>query len=36
MLIRGRCERAEGVINVVAERLSPLPVRGTPKSRDFR
>ena len=21
---------------VVAERLSPLPVRGTPKSRDFR
>jgi error-prone DNA polymerase len=36
MLIRGRCERAEGVINVVAERLSPLPVGGTPKSRDFR
>jgi error-prone DNA polymerase len=36
MLIRGRCERAEGVINVVAERLSPLPVAGTPKSRDFR
>ena len=36
MLVRGRCEQAEGVINVVAERLSPLPVRGTPKSRDFR
>lgn len=36
MLVRGRCERAEGVINVVAERLSPLPVGGTPKSRDFR
>jgi error-prone DNA polymerase len=37
MLIRGRCERAEGVINVVAERLSPLPIGGsTPKSRDFR
>ena len=37
MLIRGRCERSEGVINVVAERLSFLPVNGTvPKSRDFR
>ncbi len=36
MLIRGRLERAEGVVNVVAERLSLLPVRGTPKSRDFR
>ncbi len=36
MLIRGRCERSEGVINVIAERLSLLPVRGAPKSRDFR
>ncbi len=37
MLIRGRCERAEGVINVVAEKLSLLPVGGgAPKSRDFR
>ncbi len=36
MLIRGRCERSEGVINVVAEKLSFLPVGGTPKSRDFR
>ncbi len=36
MVIRGRCERSEGVINVVAEKLSVLPVRGTPKSRDFR
>jgi error-prone DNA polymerase len=36
MLIRGRCERSEGVINVVAERMSPLPVRGAPRSRDFR
>ncbi len=36
MLIRGRCERSEGVINIVAERLSLLPVRGSPKSRDFR
>ncbi len=36
MLIRGRCERSDGVINVVAEKLSFLPVTGTPKSRDFR
>ncbi|MDZ7675854.1 MAG: error-prone DNA polymerase [Acidimicrobiales bacterium] len=37
MLIRGRCERSEGVINVVAEKLSFLPIGGaTPKSRDFR
>jgi error-prone DNA polymerase len=36
MLIRGRLERSQGVINVVAERLSPLPVSGTPRSRDFR
>ncbi len=36
MLVRGRCERSEGVINVVAEKLSMLPVKGTPKSRDFR
>ncbi len=36
MLIRGRLERAEGVVNVVAERLSLLPVAGTMRSRDFR
>ena len=36
MLIRGRLERSEGVINVVAEHLAPLPVPGKPKSRDFR
>jgi error-prone DNA polymerase len=36
MLIRGRLERSEGVVNVVAEKLSLLPVSGTPKSRDFR
>ncbi len=37
MLIRGRCEQAEGVINVVAEKLSLLPVGGgAPRSRDFR
>ena len=27
MVIRGRLERAEGVINVVAEKLEPLPIR---------
>ena len=36
LLIHGRLERSEGVINVVAERLTPLPVAATPGSRDFR
>ena len=36
MVIRGRLERAEGVINVVAERLDPLPMAGKTQSRDFR
>jgi error-prone DNA polymerase len=36
MLVRGRLERAEGVVNVVAERLSSLPVAATVRSRDFR
>ncbi len=36
LLIRGRVERQEAVVNVVAERLEPLPVAGTPRSRDFR
>jgi len=36
MLIRGRLERSQGVVNVVAERLSPLPVSGGLRSRDFR
>ena len=36
MLIRGRLEKTGEVINVVAEKLSFLPVHGTPKSRDFR
>ncbi|MBI2705164.1 MAG: error-prone DNA polymerase [Actinobacteria bacterium] len=37
LLIRGRLEKVEGVINVVAEKLEPLPI-GTDKSmsRDFR
>ncbi len=36
MLIRGRLERAEGVINVIAEKLEPLPIREPLRSRDFR
>jgi error-prone DNA polymerase len=35
MLIRGRLERSEGVINVVADHLAPLPVAATTSSRDF-
>ena len=36
MVVRGRLERAEGVINIVAERLDPLPMAGKTQSRDFR
>ncbi len=36
LLIRGRLEKVEGVINVVAERLQPLPLAAPTKSRDFR
>jgi error-prone DNA polymerase len=36
LLIRGRLEKAEGVINIVAEKLEPLPLGATTKSRDFR
>jgi error-prone DNA polymerase len=36
LLIRGRLESAEGVINVVAEQLVPLPVPAHNASRDFR
>jgi error-prone DNA polymerase len=37
LVVRGRLERAEGVTNLVAERIDalPLPVAGT-RSRDFR
>ena len=35
LLVRGRLERAEGVVNVIAERLEPLPVVATHRSRDF-
>jgi error-prone DNA polymerase len=36
LLIRGRLEKHEGVINVVAERIEPLPLDGATRSRDFR
>ncbi|MGD9998583.1 MAG: error-prone DNA polymerase [Ilumatobacteraceae bacterium] len=35
LLVRGRLERAEGVVNVVAEALVPLPVPASAASRDF-
>ena len=37
LLIRGKLERYEGVVSVVAARIEPLTVpTGAPKSRDFR
>jgi error-prone DNA polymerase len=36
LLVRGRLEKVEGVINVVAEKLEPLPLDATVPSRDFR
>jgi error-prone DNA polymerase len=36
MVIRGRLERSEGVINIVADLLASLPVPGKTASRDFR
>jgi error-prone DNA polymerase len=36
MLVRGRLERAEGVTNVVADKLEPLRLSATVPSRDFR
>jgi len=36
LLVRGKLERSEGVINVVADKLEPLPVVASPPSRDFR
>jgi error-prone DNA polymerase len=36
LLVRGRLERAEGVVNVVADQLRPLPVGVATRSRDFR
>jgi error-prone DNA polymerase len=36
LLIRGRLERTEGVINIVADELIPLQVPAHAASRDFR
>jgi error-prone DNA polymerase len=36
LLVRGRLERAEGVINVIADQLRPLPLAAATRSRDFR
>jgi error-prone DNA polymerase len=36
LLVRGRLETAEGVVNVIAETLSLLPLTVTLRSRDFR
>jgi error-prone DNA polymerase len=36
MLVRGRVENAENVVNVIAERLDPLPLGVAAVSRDFR
>ena len=35
MLVRGRVENVEGVINVIADRISPLPLRAAHRARDF-
>jgi error-prone DNA polymerase len=36
LLVRGRLERAEGVVNVIADQLRPLPLAAATRSRDFR
>jgi error-prone DNA polymerase len=36
LVVRGKLERYEGVVNVVAEVLTPLPLAATTTSRDFR
>nr|WP_304608306.1 error-prone DNA polymerase [Iamia sp. SCSIO 61187] len=36
LLVRGRLERAEGVVNVIAERLWALDLQAPARSRDFR
>jgi error-prone DNA polymerase len=36
LVVRGRLERSEGVVNVVAEHLAPLPIAAWSASRDFR
>jgi error-prone DNA polymerase len=36
LVVRGRLERVDDVTNVIAERIEPLPVRTSLRSRDFR
>jgi error-prone DNA polymerase len=36
LLVRGRLEKVEGVINIVAEKIEALPLDGVLTSRDFR
>jgi error-prone DNA polymerase len=36
LVVRGKLERYEGVVNVVAEVLTPLPLEATTTSRNFR
>ena len=36
LLVRGRLERAEGVTNVIADKLERLPIPTASRSRDFR
>ena len=36
LVVRGRLERSEGVVNIVAEHLQPLPLAAAVPSRDFR
>ncbi len=36
LLVRGRLEASEGVYNLIAERIEPLPVAASVPSRDFR
>ena len=36
LVVRGRLEVAEGVVNVVAEHLAALPMRATVVARNFR
>jgi error-prone DNA polymerase len=36
LLVRGRLEQVEGVTNVVAEKIEPLPVTTPQRSRDYR
>lgn len=36
LMVHGRLERSEGVVNVIAERIEPLQVAASVPSRDFR